>query len=534
MRTHRHIVLLALCAFLPAPSLAGQEADVVAWNGVLHTMDAARPRASALAIRDGEILYVGDDRGARAFIGAGTRVIDLGGRFVLPGLQDVHAHLLEALHPAFSVYVPPGMPLEKTIGLIAFQSRFQVGSSWVIGWGHSIATVLDHIAQGGRPPNEILDDAVPDRPCVILRDPRTGRANGILLDGAGEVAMDLAFAPNPELDDLNYVALLRGLERANAAGITSYADARVYWRRRYHLAYERALREGTLTARVTLGFWAYPWAADDRQIAALAGLFARTPGSLLQAGQVKIYTDGELGHTTAALEDPYVSSYRLAGPRGLNYFDETRLTRYITELERVGFDFHIHAIGDRGVHEALNAIAAARAVNGGLGARHRLTHLEVVDPADVPRFAALGVAADMQMSSDFVELGNLPWYREYLGLRRTARRVLRLRDLHDAGARVVLSSDYDVGDLSPFQGMERALTRGRQSLPSVDDAIRAYTLDAAWVLRQEDRTGSLEVGKRADLVVVDRDITAIPSDRIGETRVLLTVLDGRVVWRASR
>jgi predicted amidohydrolase YtcJ len=215
------------------------------------------------------------------------------------------------------------------------------------------------------------------------------------------------------------------------------------------------------------------------------------------------------------------------------------LTRYVTELERLGFDMHIHAIGDRGVHEALNAIDAAGQANcsgAPAGAtqcgnrRHRLTHIELVQPSDVPRFAAQGTIADLQMSSVYVEPQHRFDHVESLGANRIRERLWRLRDLWDAGATVVLSSDFDVGDLSPFKGMQRALTRGAQSLPNVDAAIRAYTINAAYLMRHEDRVGSIVVGKRADIIVLDQNLFNIAPRRIGATNVLRTFLDGREIW----
>lgn len=545
-------------------SAAAGEADLVLLNGEIYTVDPKLPWAEALAVLEGEIVFVGSDLDAAAFIGANTEVVDLDGRMALPGLHDSHVHLLEAFHAAFTCPLTPGRPPESYVPLLRICSFFQVGTDWVIGFGHRFEDMIRHVLLGGRPPVEILDEAIPDRPAVMLegtshsvwanslaleaagfdrysedppggvivRDPWTGEPNGLLIDGAGEIAMDLAFAPNPEMRELNYDAVLRGLSQASRNGITSFVDGRTYWRRGFVDAYRQVERDGLLTARAILGLWGYPYLDDDAQIAVLAANYSNDPESFLRVSQIKVYADGEVSHTSAALIDPYTLPLNFAGPMGLNYFDEERLTRYVTELEAVGFDFHIHAIGDRGAGEALDAIDAARDLNGELGRRHRLTHLEVVAPEDLPRFAELDVTADVQMSSEFVLPDSLPFYWPYLGRTRTEERVLRLRDLYESGARVVLSSDFDVGSLSPFRGMENALTRGDQSLPSVDAAIRAYTVNAAYLMQQEERLGSLVVGKLADVVVIDRNIVEIDPSEIGETEVLWTLLAGREVYRA--
>ncbi len=548
-----------------------QAADLILRNGAIYTVDDSQPWAEAVAVRDGEIVFVGADAEVTPFQGPRTRVVDLEGRMAMPGIHDSHVHLLEANHEAGGTCILPNFfDPEDAVAIVQACAPNQVGTDWVLGFGHSILDLLYHLDQGGRPPKEILDQAVPDRPVAIieetshsvwanslalaaagftasspdppggaiLRDRVTGEPNGILLDGAGEIVMDLALVPNPVLARLNDEALSAGLLSLRSFGITSIADARAYWRRGYVEAWQRAEQAGELSVRAVVGLWAYPYLDDTDQIAALGAMYSADPSSRLRFSQVKIYTDGEITHTTAALLQPYLLP-GLVGPLGLDYFDPTRLTRYITELERFGFDMHIHTIGDRGVHQALNAIDAAGAANCGVppvpgvncaDRRHRLTHIELVQPSDVARFAAQGTIADLQMSSVYVEPQHLFDNVASLGAVRITERLWQLRSLWDARATVVLSSDYDVGDLSPFMGMQRSLTRGAQSLPSVEAAIRAYTLNAAHLMRQEDRVGSITVGKRADILVLDQNLFNIGLSQIGATKVLNTFLDGEQIW----
>ena len=541
-------------------------AQLILENGFIYTVDEAKPTASAVAIRNGRIVYVGGDPGALRFRGPRTRVIDLGGRMAMPGVHDSHVHILEAFHGAITCTIPAGRSIPSYVSMIQGCSPSS-GTNWVLGFGHSIFDMHQFIEAGGSPV-DVLDAAVPNRPAVfmeetshsvwvnslalqaigfdattpdppggvILRDPSTGEPNGVLLDAAGEMVMDLALSPNPTLEQMNYDALLQGLASANANGITSLCDARCYWKRGYVEAWERARDEGLLTVRASVGLWAYPYETDDaQQIADLTARYSNDPASRLRFSQVKLYADGEIGTTTAALfqpgyaPDPFFFNQTLAGPLGINYFDEARLTSYVTQLEAVGFDMHIHAIGNRGVHEALNAIESAAATNGSSRpGRHRLTHVHLVRPSDVPRFAALNVTADFQP----FESGEFNFfYGIYLPFGLVPQQAERLRTLHDAGARIVLSSDFDVGDLSPFTGMEHALRLGAQSLPDIHAAIRAYTIDAAYLMRHEDLVGSIERGKRADIIVLDRDITAIPPRQLSQAKVLLTLLDGEEVWR---
>ncbi len=550
---------------VPAPTI--EAADLVLLDGRIHLVDDAMTTTSALAVRDGRVLFSGGSTEAREFIADSTQVIELNGLTVLPGLHDVHLHPLEAgssvagtcvLNPGIDVLSEAFQSLLKTCA-----PRQRGAIPWVLGFGHSISQLTD-LPSDVRP-RDILDGAIPGQPVALLEetshsvwvnsealrvagieentpDPvgglivrdQSGEPTGLLLDNAGDIVYELAFLPPTDvLQQLHYEGLLWALERIARNGITSIANARVYTRRGYLDVWRRAEREGTLTARTVLGLWAYPTLepseSDADQIARLLSLYDNDADAMLRVSQVKFYSDGIYRNATAATLVPYLPAGRLPffvaeDHRGLNYFDEARLARYVSELELAGFDAHIHAIGDRGVRESLNAIEQAISANSGLSdRRHRLTHIEEVDPDDVPRFADLGVVADFQLAGDFV----LPVPGEGVD------RLIPVREVYDTGARISLSSDWDVSALSPFVGIQNALQRAEQSLPSVEAALRAYTIDAAYVLRSEDRTGSLEIGKLADLVIVDQDIFTVPADQISETRVLMTVLGGETVYQAA-
>ena len=209
----------------------------------------------------------------------------------------------------------------------------------------------------------------------------------------------------------------------------------------------------------------------------------------------------------------------------MNYFTETRLAQYIKALEGTGFDFHIHALGNRAIHEALNAIEKSGTPKG----RHRLTHVEYVDPDDYDRFAELNVTADAQVAGDFTQPNQ--WHEnDYLVGSALANNIIPLKNLKKANARITLSSDWDVSKLNPFIGLQNAITRSPQEI-SLADAVKAYTLNAAYVMRQEDKVGSIEVGKEADLVVLDRNIFEISATQINKTKVDLTYLKGKIVFK---
>jgi len=420
-----------------------------------------------------------------------------------------------------------------------------------LGWGFSVHSLMDE----EQTPRELLDSVIRDRPVaimeetshsywlnsralelagiddqtenpaggVILRD-EAGRATGLLLDNAGDLALDKALPPSKALEDIYYQAVLAGQDELAKHGITSVADARVFWRRGHMEAWQRAAQKGELTARTTLGLWAYPTLDDDKQLDALKSMYDEgSDESLLRVTQIKFYVDGIIHNTTARLQQPYNQSLPGVEPKGLYYFSPERLKRYSRELANAGFDMHVHAIGDQAVSDALDAIDAT----GGQG-RHRITHVELVAKQDIPRFKQQGVVADFQPSPYF-QPSFLKSNEPMMGDRAYA--MLPMRELYDSGARVTLSSDWDVNPVSPLAIMQNALSLGERSLPGLEAAVKAYTLDAAYTLRQEKDTGSLEVGKKADLVVLDRNIFELPINQIGKTKVLWTLLDGDEVYR---
>ncbi|KFX69478.1 hypothetical protein TMS3_0113750 [Pseudomonas taeanensis MS-3] len=548
-------VALSLTGLLMLASFALHAAEPAATllhNGKFYTVNEQQPWASALAIdEDGRILAVGDSQALQAYVDDQTERVDLQGRLVLPGFQDTHAHVLDASSEAQGdCTLSPEDEVPQWLEELSACNAEDEGE-WLVGWGFALHRLLAEEES----PRDLLDAVVADRPVtlmeetshsywlnskglelagidadspdpvggVIMRD-EDGRPTGLVLDNAGDLALDQALPPSRVLEEVYYQAVLAGQDELAKNGITSVADARVFWRRGHLQAWQKAAQRDELKARTSLGLWAYPSLDDAEQLAELKALYQ--PGSaddLLRVNQIKFYVDGIIHNTTARLQQPYAESLPGVDRKGLYYFGPERLQRYVRELSDAGFDMHIHAIGDQAVNDALNAIQAG----GGQG-RHRLTHVELVNKADLPRFKLLNVTADFQPSRYFAP----PFLRDnepLIGQR--SYQLLPLGQLHDAGARVTLSSDWDVNPLSPLGIMQNALSLGERSLPSLETAVRAYTLDAAYSLRQEQDTGSLEVGKQADLVVLDRDIFQLPVKQLGKTKVLWTLLGGEEVYR---
>jgi predicted amidohydrolase YtcJ len=525
-------------------------------NGKIYTGNSQQEWAEAFYIENGVIKYIGDKSDTEKLISADTVQVDLGGKMVMAGIQDVHMHPLEAesLFASTCLLSNTEIDAEKFIAVLKACANEQLASDWVLGAGHSVFTLLE--AQ--RLPIEILDEAIPDQPVVIMeetshsvwvnskalalagidrntpnpiggvivKDKITGKPTGLLFDSAGDLIMNLVWLPTAEIKQLNYEGLLVALKKINSFGITSVAEGRTYWKRDFQAAWQQAESENKLTVRANLNLWAYPNDDDDSQIATLKSLYQNDFDSLLKISQIKLYSDGILINTTAAMLDDYIETLgEIPAKNGLNYFSESRIKRYINELDPIGFDFHIHAIGDRGVTESINAIAAAQSGKR----RHRITHLEVVDSADYTRFKYYNISADMQVAGEFTQPEYWDENRALIGDR--ANNLIPLKSLYDAGARITLSSDWDVSSLNPFVGMQNALSRSPQNVPNLKAVIKAYTLNAAYVLNQEDKTGSLEVGKYADFIQLDRNIFDIPTSSLSKTKVLKTYLNGELVYQ---
>lgn len=529
-------------------------------NGEIYTVNKEQPWAEAMVIEKGQLLFVGPEKEAKAWVNENTQVHDLQGKTVLPGLHDVHLHPLEAASEEIQCVLDSSGSIKAWVNNIKVCSQEfpkATEDEWLLGWGHSILTLVESTTE----PRKLLDAINDSRPIAIMEETShsvwvnskalelleldgviieqdieggavllnaQGKSTGILLDGAGDLAFDLAMAETPERLERNYQSLLSGLDEVAKNGITSIVDARIYWQRGYLKAWQRARTEDALTARSVLSLWAYPNIDDEKQIKHLISLYENDAESLLRINQVKFYSDGITHNATSALLAPYKEYYEEVGPTGLNYFDEQRLTQYTTELSQAGFNMHIHAIGDRAVRESLNAIEAAQ-VSTKKQARHRLTHVEMVAEVDKKRFADLNVVADFQLAGEFTHPENFAEMEPLIGER--AHSQLPVRDIYDTGAIVTLSSDWDVSSLSPFVGMQNALTRGAQSLPDLAAVIEAYTINGAYVMDQEHIVGSLEAGKEADFIIIDQNIFEIDTNKISQTQVLKTVLAGELVYQ---
>ena len=546
---------------------AGPPADLVLLHGKIHTEDSSRSVAEALAVRGNTIVNVGSDTDISALVGPSTTSVDLGGRVVLPGIIDAHIHPADGARDLDSCNLAdtPISPRELRARVAACLKK---NPGDLKRWFRVIR--LDPV--GLSLTRGDLDSILSDRPMVIFasgghtvwvnsaalraahisaktKDPagghieRDARGNptGTLQDTAFDIVEKAM--PKPDLD-LEAAQLKRAFDAMHARGITSVQDASVD----EHLMqmYKRLYDAHQLSMRVRASYTLENLHTPAETLIARAIAF-RTKWTidtdLLRADAVKIFADGVIEYPTqtAALLEPYLDETgRATQNRGPSYFTQHNLNRIVAAADAAGFTVHVHAIGDRAVRSALDAFAYSRKVNGPSDNRDQIAHLELVEPADFPRFKALGVIANFQLDwaerDDFVVKGTLP----YIGTAR-ARYLYPARSLRDAGALIAGGSDW--GDtFDAFEAMEHAITRSRghdqepllpeQSI-GLQDMVDAYTINAAFALKQEGTTGSLETGKRGDFIVLDRDIFAIDPFDIHNTQVLSTYLDGREVYKAK-
>ncbi|MBM3520128.1 MAG: amidohydrolase [Alphaproteobacteria bacterium] len=536
-------------------------ADFLVVNGDIRTMDALKPRATALAARDGRILATGSNAEMRALAGPGARIVDAGGRLVLPGFQDTHIHLLEggtrfSRDLDLSAARTPG---DITRLLAEFVAKHRdrprlKGHSWYAG-----------VFNDRNLTREILDAAVPDKPVLLYSsdyhsaiinsaaiaeigldrataDPengyfsrdKAGEATGML----NEAAITWATDRMPETPDSDYEeGVLWGQAHANRHGFTGILDALVTAR---HLRiYDAVNRRGQLTLRVASTALVEPEDTVAGAIERVSGFRRDYDSPLLKVHSAKFFLDGVFENRTAAMIEDYKDAL---GGNAPVMFGENHLRELFIAFDAARFQIHVHVIGDKAAQSALDALEAARAVNSAWPSLHQLAHVQVVRPEDIPRFAKLGVMPNIQPLWARSEPSVTDVAMPMCGPEMT-KWIYPFRSLIDAGATCAMSSDWGVSTLNPFHIMQTAITRqppekGRDHpvfLPeqrmSLDECIKGYTTLAAAAAWRSADTGSLEQGKYADLIVLDRNLFEIDVYDIHRTEVMLTVLAGKDVWR---
>ncbi|GAA1522805.1 hypothetical protein BJ978_000529 [Agromyces terreus] len=546
-------------------------ADLVFSGGPVFTATTQRTRATAVAVTDGRIVAVGHDE-VRELIGPDTRHVDLAGRMLVPGFQDAHVHPVWGGLDLMRCNLAELETRDEYLAAIKAYADANPDTEWVLGGGWSMSAF-----PGGTPTAADLDSVVPDRPAFLpnrdghgawvnsaaLRlagidagtpDPSDGRierdASGEASGTLHEGAMGLVNRLLPRTTDEELMqALLLGQEYLHSFGITAWQDAIVG---SYGdagdpgPAYVAAADAGKLTGRVVGAIW-WDRLRGLEQIDDLVAKRDAYRGGRFAATSIKIMQDGVAENFTASMLEPYCDGHgHFTDNSGISFVDPAVLNPAAARLDELGFQLHFHAIGDRAVRECLDAVEHAIGANGRNDHRHHIAHIQVVHPDDIARFRELGVVANMQslwaaLEPQMVEL-TLP----FLGSPRDAWQY-PFGDLMRSGAVLAAGSDWSVSTPNPMAAIHVAVNR--VSAPGYEEgefdvflpeqaidlatSLTAYTAGSAYVNHLDDVTGTVEVGKHADLVVLDRDPFAGPASAIGETRVLQTWVEGECVYEAS-
>lgn len=549
-------------------------ADLLLLNGRIYTSNPARPWAEALAIRGEKILAVGTDREVGAFRGPRTEVINLGGRMAMPGIIDSHIHFLGGSLALEQIGLDDASSVAEIQRRVKTYAAANPQRAWLVGrgWFYNL------FQPSGLPSKQILDEVVRNRPVVlkcydghsvwvnsralelagitrdtpdpkrgdltvgtIVRDAATGEPTGVLKEAAGHLIERLIPAPTRE-EKLR--ALGAGLKEANRHGLTSafnatgsVDDLELYDELRRAGPVPYGTGAGALTVRMKTALGLEP-KLTPQILRMYEDARRRFIDAWVRAGAIKAFADGVIESHTAAMLEPYADDPKLMG--SLNYTPE-QFRELVAELDRGKFQVITHAIGDRAVRVTLDAYEAAARANGPRDRRFRIEHIESAQPQDVRRFGALGVIASMQPYHCYPEPNLITVWARNVGQTRLEN-SFPWHDLAAGGARLNFGSDWPVVSLDPFIGIQNAVTRqqdngeppggwvGAQRV-TLDQALAAYTRDAAYGEFEDDLKGTLEPGKLADVIVLSQDLFRVRPLEIHKTKVLLTLVGGKIVHR---
>ena len=551
-----------------------RSADLVFTNGRIYTLDRKRPWASAVAVKGGRIIAVGEPADVSGLSGSFTRVVDLKGAMMMPGIVDVHAHLMMGgMAELFELRVPPTASFETLIARVGEVAAKTPEGSWIIGgqWGSDLLpklntldalAALDRASQGR--PVMLRDDTYHNRwinsaalalaglsaasadpeKGSIGRDAVTGALTGMMIETAAGIIERTIALSGHYTDEMGRAAMARSIATLNSYGVTAFLDAAAM---QPVLASLKGLDDrGELTAWSVSAMPAvepsfmFGIAGDE-----LISLREQYRGVHAKPDFVKIFLDGVPGARTAAFHEPYTKDPVLGCCfRGSTIVTVPELIRWVGKCEKLGLGVKIHCAGDAAVSQALDAIDVVRSFNGPAKMMHHIAHASYIAPDDIARFAELGVVADL---SPFLwyPTSFLEGHKQTMGEAR-ALRFWPNKDLLAAGALLAGGSDWPVmPNPDPWDGIEGLVTRRNPSgeFPGaalwpeqaidVATALEIFTINSARAIGLGDTVGSIEIGKSADLIVLDRNVLETPASDLADTKVLTTWFEGRVVYERA-
>jgi predicted amidohydrolase YtcJ len=549
----RGLILFCLMAARPlfsaTPPVVAIYYDGNILTGVGLGADRAQ-RVTAIAVGDHQIVAIGDDAAVLRQKQPATKLFDLHGAFVMPGINDAHVHLGDAGRIKLAVDLTGSTSLAEMLRRVSAAAAAAPAGEWLLGggWDHTLwdnktlptRQDLDTVS-GSHPAFFVRVDghiAVANSAALALSgvtnqtpSPAGGQVDhdsqgnltGVVREDSGQELIR-RHIPAPS-HEVRRRAILLALKDAAAHGVTSVQDNSDW---DDFLVYQELEREGLLPVRIS------EWLSFNDPVEVLVAHRAAQPADdrMLHTGMLKGFMDGSLGSRTAALLSPYSDD---PGNSGLPRYQQARLDAMTKERAAVGFQIGFHAIGDRAVEMALNAFAAA---NASAGRRDRIEHSQVVDPRDIPRYKALGIIASMQPSHLLTDMN---WAPARLGPQRS-RYAYGWKAFLEAGVPLAFGTDYPVEPITPFRGIYAGVTRRNeagtdsyfpQDRLTVDEVLLAYTQGSAYAEFAEGFKGKLVPGYVADFVVLDRDLTKVPPAEILKTQVLRTVVDGRTIYEAT-
>jgi predicted amidohydrolase YtcJ len=555
--------LITVCLSIPltAADAPPSPADVIVTNARIYTMDAKHKWAEAIAIRGEQIVAVGDRKTIDTFRGPSTKVIDADQHLVLPGFTDCHIHFMDGSLGLTQVDLNDAKTVEEIQKRVKAYADAHPNEPWIQGMGWTYPT----FGASALPNKKILDDVVADRPVYLVAfdghsswanskalamagidrntaDPSNGKivrdekgeATGALKEAAG----DLVAAKIPKPTHAERLAALRkGIHEANKVGLVRVHSAGGDFD--YLDLFDELRKSGELTLRFYMSYFLDPPGLTPESTAKIEAARKQYNDNRISGGVVKTMLDGVVEAHTAAMLKPYSDDPTLSGKL---FWDPDKYKAAIADLDARGFQIFTHAIGDKAVRLALDAYQNAATVNHTQDARPRIEHIETISAQDIDRFGKLGVIASMQPLHSYPDEDTLDIWARNIGPER-AKRAWVWHSIEDKGGALAFGSDWPVVTLNPWRGVQTALTRqtdeGKpeygfvpQQRLSLDDTLRGYTLGAAFAGRREKTEGSIETGKLADLIVIDRNLFMIEPTEIGKTEVLMTMVGGKVVYKS--
>jgi predicted amidohydrolase YtcJ len=555
--------LIFSSAALAQQSTRVAPADILIVHAKIYTVDKNKSQAESLAIREGKIVAVGSDEQIGRFRGMGTKMVDAGGKLVLPGFTDCHIHLTDGGFARTQANLEGAKDVREIQNRLRAYAALHPHDKWILGHGWNYAM----FAPETLPNKKYLDELFPDRPVFldgydghtswanskalalagitkstrnpangeIVRDPKTGEATGALKESASDLLSTILPKPT-EVERLT--ALRTALKWASQNGLTRVHSAGGEFEQLDLL--QELREEKQLSVRMHIAYVLNPPELHTRDLEAIEAARKKFHDEWIDVNSVKFFMDGVVESHTAAFLEAYTDD---PSTKGALFWDPEKYKTAVAELDKRGFQLYTHAVGDYAVRTVLDGYEFAEQKNHSKDHRNRIEHIETIAIADIPRFGKFGVIASMQPLHAYPDEDTLDVWARNIGPERASRAWL-WKSIAEQGGRYAFGSDWPVVTLNPFEGIQTAVTRQTSEgkppegfVPSqkltVAQAVEGYTIDAAYAGHLEKTEGSIETGKVADVIMLDRNIFEIDPHTIDQTKVVLTIVGGKVVYEAG-